>query len=371
MNRPWEPPAEADIPDDENAEFCGLVPDARPGPQLAEITTGGQWRPVVRPHADAASPVELLGPRHRRSSNLMGLSEAILAGEKPAEPRTYPLSDSQAADFSAALASCASDWSPGGAFDQLTSLLDGATSIAAAICAYPPRFSFQDIEATRFRMLPTAAARSAQPIDERLADRLWSIFAPAAALLDAPTEAAAGRWHSQTGWDPRSGTAPWQPPQPFSGPMGELEPDRVRELSDTLRERSHALPPSGRQPLSEDGYEQAAFEMLINTAGNRNVVNQWQSSFGRLRTHVQRLEPALLVAADSLMPEAGRPGWEALPRDLMVMACHLYVSPSAEDRVDAAQALASASAFAPRLIVRSVLAIVGTAFCSSQPAAQH
>ena len=364
ISQPWEPPAEAAIPDDDNGEFCGLVPDARPGPQLAEITLGGQWRPVVRPHADAASLTVLTGPASHRGSGLMGMAEAILAGEQPAETDSFPLQDNQAADFAAALTSCASDWTSSGTFNLLASLLDGPASIAAIICTHPPRFAASDIEAMRFRMLPIAAARTGQPMGERLADRLWSIFPPAAALLDVPTEESSDRWVCQSGWDPQVGAAPWQPPEPFSGPMGEFGPDRLRQLSD-------ALPPAGRLPLSEGGYRQAAFEMLARTADNRNEVNQWQSATSRLRTHVQRLDPALLAAADNLLPEAGRPGWESLPRDLMVVANHLHASPSPDDRLGAAEALAGASAFAPRLVVRSVLAAVGTAFCSGATTAHQ
>ncbi len=363
ISRPWEPPAEAAIPDDDKGEFCGLVPDARPGPHLVEVAVGSPWRQVVRPHSDAASLTVLGGSVPNRGRSLMAIAEAILAGEQPAETNSHPLPDSQAADFAAALVSCASDWSPGGTFNRLASLLDGPASIADVICAQPPRFAASDIEAMRFRMLPIVAVSAGQPLGERLADRLWSIFPLAAALLDAPTDESSDRWNCQSGWDPRSGVGPWQPPEPFSGPMGDLGPDRLRELSD-------ALPPAGRLPLSEGGYRQAAFEMLGRTADNRNAVNQWQSSASGLRTYVQRLDPAFLAVVDGLRPGADRPGWESLTHDLMVVAHHLHASPSSEDQLGAAEALASASAFAPRLVVRSVLAAVGTAFSSDAAAHQ-
>lgn len=362
VSRPWEPPAEAEIPDDENGEFCGPVADARPGPQLVEIAMGGKWRPMVRPHPNAASRALLAGPVLHRGSSLLALAEAILAGEKPADTNSHSLADGQAADFAAALTACASDWTPSGTFNLLASLLDGPASIAAVVCAHPPLFAASDIEAMRFRMLPIAAARSGQPLGERLADQLWSIFPPAAALLDPPTDESSDRWACQTGWDPQSGAMPWQPSEPFSGPMGKLDADRLRGLSD-------ALPPAGRLPLSEGGYRQAAFEMLARTAGARGEVERWRSSTNRLISYVQRLDPILLAAADRLLPEADRPGWESLPRDLMVVAFHLFSSPSPDDQLDAAEALAGASAFAPRLVVRSVLAAVGNAFCGGAAAA--
>ena len=357
QHRIWEQPVCASIPDDADGSFDCVV-EAPEGPYLAEIALRDDWTTPRRPERGAASVEISIGTPQDRNRRLLALKLTVateaLELAVSGHPRCRQIDDKvMIAARHELRRGMAASCSPAVPFDTLTRLTrfaQSADGIMAEMLEEELVGALPSLHMLKLTLAMLAVpARSAA--DAETMEALWESEPLAAAVLDCELDdRSAARWAYFAGWVPTlDDGGPEQPPQPISEPLDELSPDRLTSLAD-------ALPLMGSLPLQFGGYTLAALEMLKKTWPDRAQLTGWMSSYTRLITHTQRLDPAQHKQIEALMPAPNVAGWHRFPASLQAVAFQLTdeVADQAE-RGAAAQALLEAARIAPLLTRRSLL----------------
>lgn len=371
QHRPWEAPVEIDIGEDARGYFDCLLETA-PGPYIAEMAVRDDWSMPQRPPkgAENAAKVRIgtvADERARlarlRSNEPLEALEMLVSGHRRHTQLDGSSVVSVRHELAQALAACCEDSSSAHTFDGLVTLALSSEGLLAEMLVDDgwslPAPAFRRLVLT---LVPAVLDRPTTVASETL-ERLWRVAPIAGAALDyALEEGAATRWERFAGWVPGSDmNGPDQPVQPVTKPLDKFSQDRLRDLK-------AAIPPMESLPLQFGGYADAAFEMLERSWPDREQINRWRSAHTKICTHTQRLGPWQHRQIESLMPQAGSPGWQKFPADTLAAAFQLADQFSGDARQAASRALIESYELAPRLTERSVLVAIALRIADARPA---
>ncbi len=388
-HRPWESSICAEVKD-ASAGQCDAILELLPGPYLAEVVVADEWSSPLRPNPLQESVIQVsIGSDAQRQTHLSGLRpdkplEALeLAVSGDARFKRLDVSAAAFApeEFVSALEAVSQFEETDTrkeitAMNTLVDLVDLVVAsnsllipISSMLVELPPRVLY------RIEMLLVAKARCDNELTDQYLEILWKTLPTVAAALDDPFQGSAteesanasiARWERFSGWkpDPAAQTVTGRI-EPVTHPLGNFEPERLRELQ-------QALPPSDSLPLQWGGWFEAALEMLMgtwpdkdppqngNSSPKREPIHRWRSSYHTVHQYTQRFSERQHLQHDLLKPQQGKPAWHNFPADILAAAFHLIdKTTSRTDMAQAAQALCDAAEFAPLLTTRNILIALG------------
>jgi hypothetical protein len=349
LDRPWDPPAKADIPDGTLGEAIFRPEQVPPGRYRAQVSVSAGWIEPLRPKPDDRNTKELSifgTPRRAEDArDLLGI--ALESGKRPIALDDHKLA-SLAPEVLAAIEFYFSE-APLGDIPHRASF--AATLLLSSSATYPgliadlhdARLSTNRLVQLAVLALPLSGTSVALPDDVMRA--LWRACPPLAARIDVPAarsnhKAALDRCRELMGWQPATGL-----PIPTIGlSYGSWllsSPEQIRAMYSARRTDEPAT--------SQAAYLAASLEWIANARQSPDAVNRWWTLYGaalsvpragadeRMRAYIARR-----VKARDL------PGTAGVPQAILGAADRL-VSMDKEAEF-ARAALYSAAEFAPRLI---------------------
>ena len=367
LERPWESPVEATIPDGQigTATFSGvdLIP---PGTYLAEVAIDDGWTPARRPlrlrpgvariqvgtSVDARDRVLRL-PLH---DVLAVLEMALTTGRLPRRVDADELPMIVPAALEAVKVVLAGPGTPDLTARQLWAvaplLLADPSCLAVAVTSAAESGL---LDSTDLLFLMLALGSRLQPAPERAPEEaairgLWEVAPAMAAALDLspkPDEAGAARAREFLGWDPTDGAEMINTGEPVTQLFVGMSEEQLRAV-----QRSSELVP-GRL-LELDAWVLANFEWLLAHKAKTGDPEAWWREASPLINRLGTDQAATLAAhLAAREPPPGTEPWASLPRATLAAAMHIVVETSAVP--EARRALAEAVAFAPRLVTHDMV----------------
>ena len=367
LERPWESPVEATIPDGQigHATFSGvdLIP---PGTYLAEVTIDDGWTPVrrplqLRPGVARMQVGTAMDARDRvlrlpLQDVLAVLEIALTTGHFPRRVDADELPMIVPAALEAVKVVLAGPGTPDLTAHQLWAvaplLRADPTCLAAAVTSAAESGL---LDSADLLFLTLALGSQLQPAPERAPEEaairgLWEVAPAMAAALDLsskPDEAAAARAREFLGWDPSDGAEMISTGAPVTQLFVGMSEEQLRAV-----QRSSELVP-GRL-LELDAWVVANFEWLLAHKAKTGDPEAWWREAAPL---VSRLSTAQAATVDAHLaarePPPGTEPWAAFPQATLAAAMHVVTESPAV--AEARRALAEAVAFAPRLVTHDIV----------------
>ncbi|MDQ4107667.1 MAG: hypothetical protein M3138_02525 [Actinomycetota bacterium] len=365
LERPWEGPIEATIPDGQVGSARFSRDDLPPGTYLAEVAIDDGWTPACRPLRLRPGVARIrVGTPEEARNRVLGLplhdvlavlESALITGRLPRRVQADELPMVLPAALHAVKVVLAGPGTPDLTARQLW-------AVAPLLCADPSCLAVAATSAaesgllgsTDLLLLTLALGSGLAPapegaIQEATIRGLWEVAPAMAAALDLsskPDEAAAARAREFLGWDPSDGAETISTGAPVTQHFVGMGDDQLRAI-----QRSSELVP-GRL-LELDAWVLANFEWLLAHKAKTGDPEAWWREAARLVDHLTAPAAILVAHLDAREPPPGTEPWAALPQATLAAAMHIFFDSSAVP--EARRALAEAVAFAPRLVTHDLV----------------